>query len=89
MRIFIAAVLIILLGGHAFAQGVSGCGGVSTAIACRPSTIVASLPTCNAGSQGVMFMVTDALTPTSLNTVANGGAAHVGVICNGTNWIVQ
>jgi hypothetical protein len=35
-----------------------------------------------------MYIVTDALTPVALATVAGGGAVKVPVICNGTNWIV-
>lgn len=55
----------------------------------RPTTVVNSLPTCNAGAQGQMYLVTDALLPVSLATVANGGAVKIGVLCNGTNWIVN
>jgi hypothetical protein len=73
------------------AQGqVSACGGVSGGTACRPTfATVATLPACNAGQQGIMFMVNDATTPTALATVAGGGAVHVGVTCNGANWIVE
>jgi hypothetical protein len=64
-----------------------------TSLAClaptRPSTTVASLPTCNSGTQGQMFLVTNALTPVALATVVGGGAVVVGVTCNGTNFIVQ
>lgn len=55
----------------------------------RPTTVVGSLPTCDAGAQGRMYFVTDALLPAALAIVANGGAVKVGVICNGTNWIVN
>lgn len=55
----------------------------------RPSTTVASLPTCDAAARGKMFIVTNALLPASLAIVAAGGAVVVGVTCNGTNWIVQ
>lgn len=65
----------------------------STALSCtltkRPSTTVASLPTCNAGAAGTMYMVTNALVPVALATVAGGGAVTVGVTCSGTAWIVQ
>lgn len=55
----------------------------------RATTTVASLPTCNAGAQGTMYIVTNALVPVALATVAAGGAVVVGVTCNGSNWIVQ
>ena len=47
---------------------------------------VATLPS---GTQGDTAFVTDALAPTSLNTVVGGGAITVTVFYNGTNWIVQ
>lgn len=55
----------------------------------RPSTTVASLPTCNSGATGQMYVVTNALTPVALSVVASGGAVTVGVTCNGSSWIVQ
>ena len=55
----------------------------------RPVTTVSGLPTCNSGTQGVIYFVTDALTPVALATVAGSGAVKIGVTCNGTNWIVQ
>jgi len=47
------------------------------------------LPTCNSGTKGQMFMVTDALTPVAIATVVGGGAVSIGVTCNGANWVVQ
>jgi len=55
----------------------------------RPITTVSGLPTCNSGTQGVIYFVTDALAPVALSTVAGSGAVKIGVTCNGTNWIVQ
>lgn len=55
----------------------------------RPTTVVGSLPTCNSGTKGAMYFVTDTLLPAALAIVAAGGAVQVGVTCNGTNWIVQ
>lgn len=55
----------------------------------RPVTTVALLPTCSASNKGLMYFVTDSLLPAALAIVANGGAVQVGVLCNGTNWIVQ
>jgi len=47
------------------------------------------LPTCNSGTKGAMYIVTDALTPVAIATVVGGGAVSIGVTCNGANWIVQ
>lgn len=55
----------------------------------RPLSAIGSLPTCNTAATGKMYMVTDALAPTALATIVAGGAIKIGVICNGTNWIVQ
>jgi hypothetical protein len=56
----------------------------------RPTTTVGALAgLCNAGTQGMMYFVTDALLPVALATVGSGGAVKVGVTCNGVNWIVQ
>ena len=50
---------------------------------------VASLPACNPGLEGSHYGVNDALAPTALATVVGGGAVHVSVYCDGTNWIVN
>lgn len=50
---------------------------------------VATLPTCNAGAQGYMAYVTDALAPTYLATIAGGGVVVTPVFCNGTNWVAD
>lgn len=50
------------------------------------STTVAALPTCNAAATGLVYLVTDATTPTYLATISNGGSAVIPVVCNGTNW---
>lgn len=52
-------------------------------------TTVSGLPSCTAALQGARYTVTDSLLPASLAIVANGGAVIVGVLCNGTNWIVS
>jgi len=51
-------------------------------------TSVGTLPTCNASAEGLIFGVTDALTPAALSVVVGGGAVHVSVYCNGSSWIV-
>lgn len=84
MRLF-AFVICLLLPSLASAQTVS----VVQAIPTRPTTVVASLPACSTATRGMMYMVTDALTPVAIATVTGGGAVIVGVICNGSAWIVQ
>ena len=53
-----------------------------------PSSTAAALPSCIATLRGSMFVVTDALVPVALATLAGGGAVTVLVFCNGSNWIV-
>lgn len=52
------------------------------------ATVVASLPTCNAGAQGLRRHVTDASTTTFASPVGASGSNVVPVMCDGTNWIV-
>lgn len=53
-----------------------------------PTTTIGALPTCSAATRGRIYIVTDALLPVALATVAAGGAVVVAVTCNATNWIV-
>lgn len=56
-------------------------------IAAAAKTVVGSLPTCNAAAEGTWMEVTDAAAAPVYNaTVAAGGAVHIPVFCNGTNW---
>lgn len=49
---------------------------------------VAALPTCNSAAEGARYGVTDhAAAPVYAAIVAGGGTVHIGVYCNGTNWI--
>lgn len=82
MRAFILA---LLLSTSAHAQVVV----LSSPTQSRPIVAISGLPTCNAAARGRMYLVTDALAPVALATVASGGAVVIGVACNGTNWIVQ
>ncbi len=84
MRIFLA-LSIWLMSTSAFAQQVWGPNPPIT----RPIVTVATLPACAAVTKGFMYFVTDSLTPVALAIVAGGGAVQIGVLCNGTNWIVQ
>lgn len=54
-----------------------------------PSTVVGSLPTCNAGAAGKIYLVTDALTPVALAAAVGNGAVVVSVVCTGSAWLVQ
>lgn len=53
------------------------------------TTTVGSLPTCNAGTKGARFFVTDANAATFHTTAAGGGSNNVGVTCDGTNWYIS
>jgi hypothetical protein len=53
-----------------------------------PAVAVASLPVCNAGLEGVIYVATNALTPVALTAVVGGGSVHVGVMCLNSAWIV-
>jgi hypothetical protein len=48
----------------------------------------ADLPLCSSATEGLHRWITDANTATWGATAAAGGAQHVGVVCNGTNWTV-
>lgn len=50
------------------------------------STVVGSLPTCNAGAAGELFYVTDALTPAYNVTLTGGSSGKAIAMCDGTNW---
>ena len=45
-----------------------------------------SLPTCNEGQRGAIFMVNDAATPTYLGAYVSGGSSHVMIFCDGLAW---
>lgn len=47
---------------------------------------VSTLPTCNAGAAYTITVVSDALLPAALATVAGGGAVKVAVMCDGSAW---
>jgi hypothetical protein len=44
------------------------------------------LPTCNSGSKGEQFTVSDATSPTYLGTYTSGGTVTAAVICSGSTW---
>ena len=52
----------------------------------NPSTTVAGLPAAGTAGTGARWAVTDANATTFLSVVAGGGANHVPVFCDGSNW---
>ena len=60
----------------------------SPAIMKMPLSTIAGLPACNAGAEGLVYGVADALLPVALATIASGGLVHVIAYCNGSIWIV-
>lgn len=75
---------LLLLSGIARAQFATATQSLRV-----PMVTVSGLPTCNAAAQGLVYGVTDALTPVALAAITGGGAVVVKVFCNGTGWIVQ
>lgn len=63
---------------------------METRIGIRTTPVaIAALPSCGVGTEGATAAVNDALSPVAFAAVVAGGSAHVGVYCNGTNWIVS
>ena len=50
------------------------------------ATVVASLPTCNAGAKGSLYIVTDASSPTYGATLTGSSTTIALALCDGTNW---
>lgn len=100
-KILLALALLVMSLGSALASPMPTCSTTGQALAwdstngfqcmnmTAPSSTVASLPTCNAGTAGALYLVTNALAPVALSVVVGGGLINVSVICNGTNWVVQ
>lgn len=51
-------------------------------------TTVAGLPAAGSTQLGLIYLVTDALTPVTLSAVVAGGAVKILVFNNGAAWIV-
>lgn len=66
----------------------AGTGSARLFVPVTGATVVASLPSAATMGAGARSFVTDALTPVFGATVANGGAAKVPVVSDGTNWLV-
>lgn len=45
-----------------------------------------SLPGCNVGNEGDMYLVNDAASPTYNGLLTGGGSSVVTTVCDGTNW---
>lgn len=80
-----ALVAILLLTAAARGDGFFAFGVPSFG---QPSSTVAALPSCTAALTGVIYTVTNALTPALNVLVVGGGAVTVLVHCNGTSWVV-
>lgn len=75
--------VLTITGGGTPSTSVASFAGVTKLSAIKT---VAGLPTCNGGAEGTWSSVSDATGPTYNATVTGGGAVHVPVYCNGTNW---
>lgn len=54
----------------------------------KPAATVATLPTCNATTNGAEYLVSDATAPTWNATLSGGGSVTVGARCiSGTGWV--
>lgn len=49
-------------------------------------TEVADLPTCDSPATGLLYVVTDALSPTYGAALTGGGSVVVLALCNGSGW---
>lgn len=50
------------------------------------TTLVGSLPTCNAARKGYMYEVTDANSPDYGTTLTGGSTTFAIAVCDGSNW---
>lgn len=93
MKYVYVILFLLYITGVAMALGTTAGNGGGTSngalVLQRPTTTVAALPACTAANRGVMYVVTNALLPVALATVAGAGAVVVGVMCDGTNFIVN
>jgi hypothetical protein len=72
--------------GYALAQPT----GTNTVPNKVPVTVVANLPTCNAGNEGLSWGVSDQNSTVAYNgPVTGSGINHQSVYCTGTAWVQQ
>ncbi len=50
-------------------------------------TVVASLPTCSSGTKGLVYVVTDASSPTWHSVLTGSSTTTTLALCNGSSWI--
>lgn len=49
-------------------------------------TVVASLPTCSSGTKGLLYVVTDASSPSWNGALTGGSTTTVLALCTGSTW---
>lgn len=50
-------------------------------------TVVASLPTCSSGTKGLVYVVTDASSPTWGGVLTGSSTTTTIALCNGSSWV--
>jgi len=64
--------------------------GTNSSVIKVPVSLVANLPTCGSGNEGLTWGVSDQATAVAYNGAVTGsGATHQKVYCNGTAWVQQ
>ena len=82
---FLNALAILRTHANSVVDGASVSSAASLPIQ-PPETTVGLLPTCNGGSKGYTYRVSDANSPTWNAALAGGGSVEVLALCNGTSW---
>ncbi len=52
-------------------------------------TVVASLPTCSSGTKGLLYVVTDASSPSWGGALTGSSTTTTLALCNGSSWIAH
>lgn len=52
-------------------------------------TVVASLPTCSSGTKGLLYVVTDASSPTYGSALTGGSTTVALALCSGSSWLAH
>ena len=66
-----------------FCQG----GGITASVPIQPpETRVGLLPSCDSGSKGYIYRVSDANAPSWNAPLTGGGSLEVLALCDGTKW---
>ena len=82
------AAALLILGGGLFTIALAQIsGGSFSGVPILTPVALASLPTCAAGTKGMLRAISDgAATPIYEATATNGGTVIIPVYCDGTNW---